>query len=71
MAFNNRVAAETLEQRVQHVLKEDVAIVPYDSCWPELFRQEKEHLLKVLPKELIRRIDISGAPPFPDLPRSP
>jgi hypothetical protein len=33
-------------------LKDDVAIVPYDPRWPELFRQEKEHLLAVLPKEL-------------------
>jgi GrpB-like predicted nucleotidyltransferase (UPF0157 family) len=55
------VGAETLEQRIQRVLKEDIAIVPYDSRWPELFREEKEHLLAVLPKELIQRIEHFGS----------
>jgi hypothetical protein len=27
-------------RRVEHVLKEDVAIVPYDAPWPEI-REEK------------------------------
>src|SRR5215475_6782474 len=36
---------ETLEQRIQRVAQEDVAITPYDPRWPELFRQEKGHLL--------------------------
>ena len=41
---------ETLEQRIQRVAQEDVAITPYDPRWPELFRQEKGHLLNCLPK---------------------
>jgi hypothetical protein len=32
---------ETLEQRVQRAVKEDVAIAAYDPLWPELFRQER------------------------------
>src|SRR5215470_15996097 len=48
---------ETLEQRIQRVAQEDVAITPYDPRWPELFRQEKGHLLNCLPNELIRRIE--------------
>jgi hypothetical protein len=40
---------ETLEQRIQRVAQEDVAITPYDPRWPELFRQEKGHLLNCLP----------------------
>src|SRR5262245_3614802 len=39
---------ETLEQRIQRVAQEDVAITPYDPRWPELFRQEKGHLLRLL-----------------------
>lgn len=63
--------AETLEQRVQRVLKEDVAIVPYDPRWPELFRQEKEHLLAVLPRELVRRIEHFGSTAVPGLAAKP
>jgi hypothetical protein len=51
---------ETLEQRIQRVAQEDVAITPYDPRWPELFRQEKGHLLNCLPNELIRRIEHFG-----------
>jgi hypothetical protein len=29
---------ETLEQRIRRAVQEDVAIVPYDPRWPELFR---------------------------------
>jgi GrpB-like predicted nucleotidyltransferase (UPF0157 family) len=53
---------ETLEQRIQRVAQEDVAITPYDPRWPELFRQEKGHLLNCLPNELIRRIEHFGLP---------
>jgi hypothetical protein len=55
---------ETLEQRIQRVAQEDVAITPYDPRWPELFRQEKGHLLNCLPNELIRRIEHFGLEMF-------
>jgi hypothetical protein len=47
---------ESFEQRIARVVQEDVASVPYDPRWPEMFRLEKEHLLACLPGELIRRI---------------
>jgi len=65
MTSQHGMADETLEQRVQRVLKEEVAIAPYDPRWPEFFRVEKEHLLHVLPKDLIRRIEHSEAPRWP------
>jgi GrpB-like predicted nucleotidyltransferase (UPF0157 family) len=65
------MTSESLEQRVQRVLKEDVATVPYDPRWPELFREEKEHLLTVLPKELIRRIEHFGSTAVPGLAAKP
>jgi hypothetical protein len=58
---------ETLEQRIQRVAQEDVAITPYDPRWPELFRQEKGHLLNCLPNELIRRIEHFGSTAVPGL----
>ena len=50
-----RSDGETLEQRIQRLVREEVAIMPYDPAWPRLFRQEKEHLLSCLPKDLIGR----------------
>ncbi len=66
-----RINMETLEQRIQRVVREEVAIVQYDSAWPELFLQEKEHLLFCLPKDLIRRIEHFGSTAVPGLAAKP
>jgi hypothetical protein len=52
---------ETREQRIQRVVREEVAIAPYDPAWSESFRQQKEHLLSCLPNDLIRRIEHFGS----------
>jgi GrpB-like predicted nucleotidyltransferase (UPF0157 family) len=62
---------ETLEERVRRVVQDDVAVVPYDSRWPELFRREKEHLLSCLPGELIRRIEHFGSTAIPGIAAKP
>ncbi|MFH1023520.1 MAG: GrpB family protein [Planctomycetota bacterium] len=62
---------ETLEQKIARVVKEDVAVVPYDPRWPELFQQEKEHLLKCLPRDLVRRVEHFGSTAVPGLPAKP
>jgi GrpB-like predicted nucleotidyltransferase (UPF0157 family) len=62
---------ETLEQRIARVLQEDVAVVPYDSRWPEMFRAEKAHLLACLPNGLIRRIEHFGSTAVPELAAKP
>ena len=62
---------ETLEQRIRRVTHEDVAIVPYDPQWPELFRREKEHLLSCLPSELLRRVEHFGSTAVPGLAAKP
>ncbi len=56
---------ETLEERIQRVLQDDIAIVPYDPAWPQRFREEKAHLLSCLPTELIRRIEHFGSTAVP------
>jgi GrpB-like predicted nucleotidyltransferase (UPF0157 family) len=61
---------ETLEQKVQRVLRENVALIPYDARWPELFRSEKEHLLASFPR-FIRRIEHFGSTAVPGLPAKP
>jgi GrpB-like predicted nucleotidyltransferase (UPF0157 family) len=62
---------ETLEQRIRRVTQEDVAIVPYDTRWPELFRREKDHLLSCLPSELVRRVEHFGSTAVPGLAAKP
>ena len=62
---------ETLEQRIRRVTREEISITPYDPQWPELFRQEKEHLLNCLPNGLIRRIEHFGSTAVPGLAAKP
>jgi GrpB-like predicted nucleotidyltransferase (UPF0157 family) len=62
---------EPLEQRIRRAVQEDVAIVPYNPRWPELFRREKEHLLSCLPAELIRRVEHFGSTAVPGLAAKP
>jgi GrpB-like predicted nucleotidyltransferase (UPF0157 family) len=62
---------ETLEERIQRVVREAVAIAPYDPRWPELFRQEKEHLLRCLPHDLLGRIEHFGSTAVPGLAAKP
>jgi len=62
---------ETLEQRIDRVLLEEVSIVPYDPAWPRMFAEEKRHLLDCLPQDLIRRIEHFGSTAIPGLAAKP
>ena len=62
---------ETLEEKIARVVKEDVAIAPYDPRWPEIFEEERLHLLSCLPGGLIRRIEHFGSTAVPGLSAKP
>lgn len=62
---------ETLEEKIARVLKEEVAVVPYDPRWPEMFEQERLHLLSCLPADLVTRIEHFGSTAVPGLPAKP
>lgn len=62
---------ESLEQRIQRVIREDAAVVPYDPRWPELFQQEQGHLRACLPPALIGRIEHFGSTAVPGLAAKP
>ena len=62
---------ETLEQRVQRVIREDVAITPYDAAWPRMFAEERDHLRACLPRELLGRIEHFGSTAVPGLAAKP
>jgi GrpB-like predicted nucleotidyltransferase (UPF0157 family) len=61
----------TLEERVQQAIREEVAIVPYDSYWPDLFRKEAKRLRACLPAGLIGRIEHFGSTAVPGLAAKP
>lgn len=63
---------ETLkEKKIARVVKEDVAVVPYDPCWLEMFEQERLHLLSCLPDDLVNRIEHFGSTAVPGLSAKP
>src|SRR5262249_21163336 len=62
---------ESLEQRIQRVVREDVALAPYDPRWPGLFRDEKAHLLSALPGGPLGRIEHFGSTAVPGLTAKP
>ena len=62
---------ESIEQRVQRVLKEEVSIVPYDPDWPKRFREEEAHLRASLPSDLVGRIEHFGSTAVPGLRAKP
>ena len=62
---------ETLEQKIARVVKEHVAVVPYDRSWPRLFERERDHLLSCLPSDLVKRIEHFGSTAVPGLAAKP
>ena len=62
---------ETLEEKIARVVKEDIAVVAYDPRWPEMFEQERLHLLSCLPDNLIKRIEHFGSTAVPCLSAKP
>ena len=62
---------ETLEEKIARVVKENVAVVPYDPCWRDMFSQERKHLLSCLPADLIKRIEHFGSTAVPGLAAKP
>jgi GrpB-like predicted nucleotidyltransferase (UPF0157 family) len=62
---------ETLEERIQRGVREEIAIAPYDAAWPESFEHEKQHLIAILPSDLIRRVEHFGSTAVPGLAAKP
>jgi GrpB-like predicted nucleotidyltransferase (UPF0157 family) len=62
---------KTLQQRVEEVLREEIAIVPYDSRWPVLFDDEARFLRAFLPASIITRIEHFGSTAVPGLAAKP
>lgn len=65
------LALETREEKIARVIAEEVDIVPYDHRWPDMFEQERIHLLSCLPNELIRKIEHFGSTAIPGFSAKP
>src|SRR2546428_4722054 len=62
---------ETLEERIKRVVEENVCVVPYNPACPRMFAEEKKHLLELLPRDLIKRIEHFGSTAIPNLAAKP
>lgn len=62
---------ETLEQKIERVLRDRIALVACDPAWPRLFEEEKARLLDCLPPGLVVRIEHFGSTAVPGLRAKP
>jgi GrpB-like predicted nucleotidyltransferase (UPF0157 family) len=62
---------ETQEEKIKRVLKDEVAVTPYDPRWPRWFEEEKKHLLACLPGDLVKRVEHFGSTAVPGLAAKP
>lgn len=62
---------ESLEQKIQRVTGETVALSLYDPNWPKLFVNEKQHLISCFPGGPISRVEHFGSTAVPGLVAKP
>ena len=62
---------ESFAEKLARVLRDEVVLAPYDQKWPVMFRDEAAHLLRCLPKDLIRRVEHFGSTAVPGLTAKP
>jgi GrpB-like predicted nucleotidyltransferase (UPF0157 family)/ribosomal protein S18 acetylase RimI-like enzyme len=62
---------ETIEEKLQRVLTEPIAIVDYDPAWPALFATETARLRRYFPPGVIRRLEHIGSTAVPGMAAKP
>jgi GrpB-like predicted nucleotidyltransferase (UPF0157 family) len=62
---------DKLKNRIEELVREEVAIVPYDPVWPKIFEEEAAFLRRKLPQNLVRRIEHFGSTSVPGLSAKP
>jgi GrpB-like predicted nucleotidyltransferase (UPF0157 family) len=61
----------TARERIERVVREEIAISPYDPRWRDSFRREAEHLRSCLPTDLLGCIEHFGSTAVPGLAAKP
>lgn len=62
---------ETLEEKIERVLRDTISLADYDPAWPSLFDEEKTHLFSCLPSGVVTRIEHYGSTSIPGMPAKP
>ena len=71
LGIDTMMAMETLQQRIDRTVQEEVMVVSYDPTWPESFHHERAHLRGCLPATLLGRIEHFGSTAVPGLAAKP
>ena len=61
----------TFEEKLARLNAEETELVSYDPAWPNVFENERSHLLKVLPGGSVNRIGHFGSTAVPGLSAKP
>jgi len=62
---------DSLEERINRAVQEEIVIVPYNPNWPRMFEEEKKHLFNCLPHNIVKRIEHFGSTAIPGLSAKP
>jgi len=62
---------DMLKQKIEQLAREEIKILPYNPGWPRLFEKEKSFIQKILPAELLGRIEHFGSTAVPGLSAKP
>ncbi|MFW5861820.1 MAG: GrpB family protein [Spirochaetota bacterium] len=66
-----KAVSKQQKQRIEELVREEIAIVPYDPAWPGMFHAEAAFLRSRLPSNIIRRIEHFGSTAVPGLAAKP
>lgn len=62
---------KNLKKRIEELVKEDVDIVSYNKNWPKIYIKEKNHLMRILPPSIVKRIEHFGSTSIVNIPSKP
>lgn len=64
---SEEIPGTSLRERVERLLQERIELVEYDPTWPELFAEERQRLLQLVPPGLLGRIEHMGSTAIPGM----
>lgn len=63
--------ADSVEEKILRLQREEIEIAAYDSSWPRKFLEEKAWLLQHLPSDLVYRVEHIGSTAIPGMAAKP
>lgn len=62
---------KSLQDRIEELVREEISILPYNPEWPAMFDQEAAFLRRILPRDIMKRIEHFGSTAVPGLSAKP